>query len=168
MRHLFRLPCPVTLLTNLVVHAAGFRLLVQSARGALLLRPHQGSTRRAIAVATVAPPTNHHLPMTTPAVENPVIFGAHPVSATQGLYRDRRKSDAPLGASQATGFTPLPLSRSLRGSGCCRTPTLAALEWLSHNPVHSATAGRRAHGGFMMPTPLPPHDYGGGPVMKGG
>ena len=167
MRHLFRLPCPVTLLTNLVIHAAGFRLLVQSARGALLLRPHQGSTRRAIAVATVAPPTNHHLPMTTPTVENPAIFGAHPVSATQGLYRDRRKSDAPLGASQATGFTPLPLSRSLRGSGCFRTPTpggagvAISQSRSSRNRLDRAVAPRTT-----MPS-VRPHDYDLGACYEG-
>jgi hypothetical protein len=73
MRHLLRLPSPVILLTDLVVQSAGFGLLVQSTGGALFFRPRQGSTRRAVAVAAVTPPANHHLPMTTPAIENPAI-----------------------------------------------------------------------------------------------
>ena len=77
MRHLFRPPGSVQLLTHLVVQPAGFLLLILLARHALLLGPRQRSTRRAVPVATVAPPADHHLPMTTLAAEDPAILWDH-------------------------------------------------------------------------------------------
>jgi hypothetical protein len=170
MRHLFCPPSPVTLLTDLVVQSACFGLLVQSAGGAPLLRPRQGSTRRAIAVATVAPPANHHLPLTTLAVENPAIGFAHPVSAAKRLYRDRRKSDAPLGASTATGFTPLPLSRSLKGVwGASWTPTPRSADAaISQSRSSRNRRDRRlSHPRTTMPTQLSLMTMARGLVMKG-
>jgi hypothetical protein len=87
MRHLFRQPGSVLLLTYFVIQPAGFRLLIHCAGSALLFRACQRSTRHAIAVAMIAAPADHHLLMTTCAVEDPAILFRHPVSAAEGLYR---------------------------------------------------------------------------------
>ena len=87
MRHLFRQPGSVLLLTYFVMQLASFRLLIHRARGALLFRACQRSTRQAIAVAMIAAPADHYLLMTTCAVEDPAVLFRHPVSAAEGLYR---------------------------------------------------------------------------------
>ena len=87
MRHLFRQPGSVLLLTYFVMQLASFRLLIHRARGALLFRACQRSTRQAIAVAMIAAPADHYLLMTTCAVEDPAVLFRHPVNAAEGLYR---------------------------------------------------------------------------------
>jgi len=78
MRHLFRQPLAVVLLTHFVIHPAGFGLLIQRAGDALLFRPRQRSTRQAVPVATIAAPTDLDLLMTTFALEDPAILLRHP------------------------------------------------------------------------------------------
>jgi len=78
MRHLFRQPASVLLLTHFVIQPADFGLLIQRACHALLFRPRQPSTRRAVPVATIARPADHHLDMATRAVEDPAILFRHP------------------------------------------------------------------------------------------
>jgi hypothetical protein len=72
--HRFRLLFPVALHTNFVIRSAGFGLLVDSTRSALLFRPRQRSTRPAVPVAPVAPTADHYFPMTSLTVENPAIW----------------------------------------------------------------------------------------------
>src|SRR4030042_2430746 len=81
MRPIFRQLVSVALFTNVVVHSAGFGLLVRRARRTPLFLPRQRSTRRAVPVATVTPPADQHFPMTSLAVEYPAILFGHPVSA---------------------------------------------------------------------------------------
>jgi hypothetical protein len=78
MRHLFRQPGPVLLLTHFVIQPARFGLLIQRSRGALFFCARQQSTSRAVSVATVAAPTDHHFSMTTRAAEDPAILFGHP------------------------------------------------------------------------------------------
>jgi hypothetical protein len=78
MRHLFRPPASVLLLPHFVIQPTGFGLLIQRARGALLGRACQRSTRRAVPVATIAAPADHYLSLTTCAVEDPAIWFRHP------------------------------------------------------------------------------------------
>jgi hypothetical protein len=138
MRHLFRQPGSVLLLPHFVIQPAGLGLLIHRARGALLFHACPRRTRHAIAVAMIAAPADHHLLMTTSAVEDPAVWFRHPVSAAEGLYRgqaDERCSTEhrTLGAN---------LSRCLRGSGSLPDPhpTAAPDAAISHNPVPRATA----------------------------
>jgi len=77
MRHLFRQPAAVLLLTHFVIQPAGFRLLIQRAGHALLFSARQRTTRRAVPIATIAAPADHHLHMTPRAVEDPAIWFRH-------------------------------------------------------------------------------------------
>jgi hypothetical protein len=77
MRHLFRQPAAILLLTYFVIQPAGFRPLIQRAGDALLFRPRQPSTRRAVPVATIAAPADHDLSITTLALEDPAIWFPH-------------------------------------------------------------------------------------------
>ena len=72
--HLFRQPGPVAVLTHFVIEPAGFGLLVQGIRFAVVFFPRQRSTRFAVPVAVVARPADPNLLMTSLAVENPAIW----------------------------------------------------------------------------------------------
>lgn len=98
--HLFRQPGPVVLLTHFVVQPAGFGLLIPGIRSAMVFTPRKRSTCFAIPVAVVAMPADRYFLMTTLAVEYPAVLFCHLVRAQKGLYRDRRKRDAPSGASK--------------------------------------------------------------------
>src|SRR5512142_66740 len=87
MRHLFRQPGSVLLLTYFVMQPAGFRLLIHCARGAPLFRARQRSTRHTITVAMIAAPADHHLLRTACAAEDAAVLFRHPVSAAERLYR---------------------------------------------------------------------------------
>jgi hypothetical protein len=75
--HRFRLLFSLALYTNFVIRSAGFGLLVDRTRYALLFCPRQRSTRRAVPVAAVASMADHHFPMTSLTVENPAIWQGH-------------------------------------------------------------------------------------------
>src|SRR6059036_3307217 len=87
MRHLFGQSASVLLLTHFVIQPAAFRLLIRRARGPLFFRARQWSTGRAVPVATIAPPADLDLSMTTFAVEDPAIWFGHPEAPRKGLYR---------------------------------------------------------------------------------
>lgn len=112
--HLFRQPGPVVLLTHFVVQSAGFGLLIPGIRSAMVFTPRKRSTWFAVPVAVVAMPADRYFLMTTLAVEYPAVLFCHLVSAQKGLYRDRRKRDAPDGAS--IDIVVQTLSRCPRGS----------------------------------------------------
>lgn len=97
--HLFRQPDQVALLTYFVVQSASFGLLIPSIRSAMVFPPRQRSTRFAVQVAVIAKPADHNFLMTPLAAEDPAVLFCHLVSAQKGLYRDRRKRDAPSGTS---------------------------------------------------------------------
>jgi len=78
MRHLFRQPLSVLLLTHFVIQPASFGLLIQRARDPLPFRPHHRSTPTAIPVAMIAAPADHNFLITTLAVEDPAIWFPHP------------------------------------------------------------------------------------------
>jgi hypothetical protein len=98
--HLFLQPGSVVLLTHFVVQSAGFGLLIPGIRSAMAFTPRKQSTWFAVPVAAIAMPADRYFLMTTLAVENPAVLFCHLVSAQKGLYRDRRKRDAPSGASK--------------------------------------------------------------------
>jgi len=99
MRHLFRQPGSVLLLPYFVIQPAGLSLLIHRARGALLFRACPRSTRHAISVAMIAAPADHHLLITTGAVEDPAVWFRHSVSAAEGLYRGQADERCSPGAS---------------------------------------------------------------------
>jgi hypothetical protein len=113
MRHLFRQPCPVTVLTYFVVYSAGFGLLIPCPGGALFFRPRQLGTRRAIPIAAIATPADHYFPVTSLAVENPAVLFWHPVSAHERALQGQPKERCSAREHRRTCYAV----RSLRGSG---------------------------------------------------
>lgn len=155
MRHLFCPPYAVLFLTHFMIQPTRFCLLIYRPRPALSFRARQRGTRLAVPVPTVAVPADHHLCMTTFAVENPAIVVAHPEAPTKGLYTRRAEARCSLRASNLginlsrrsggpgsqPGPPPLPdaqrayltlRSSSQRSCAFCRLITSTVGRFLSH------------------------------------
>jgi hypothetical protein len=134
MRHIFRQPPPVLFLTHFVIQPARLRLLVQRPRPALLLRARHRRTRLAVSVAAVAAPADHHLRMTTFAVENPAIVVAHPKAPTKGLYTGQPEERCSRRASKLA-INLSPIAQEVRAVLPDLHP-LQTLPPLSHTALH--------------------------------
>jgi hypothetical protein len=154
MRHIFRQLASTPLCTHFVVQPSGFGFLIPRTRRALLFRPRQRSTRRAIPVAAVAAPTDHHFPMTTLAVEDPAILFGHPGSAHERALqgtggREMLQSEH---RNRQQMSPAVPMSQGARGGVLDPHPT-QPLTRLSHNPAHlTSDLTERCRKEHIMPT----------------
>jgi hypothetical protein len=147
MRHIFRQPPPVLFLAHFVIQPARLRLLVQRPRPTLLLRACHRRTPRAIPVAAVATPADHHLRMTTFAVENPAIVVAHPKAPTKGLYTGQPEERCSRRASKLA-INLFPIVQEVRAVVPDLHP-LKTLTPLSHTALIFTTG--------LIDGPIPPY-----------